>query len=1804
MQHSKFTARALEIAKRLTRGVTSPEDKAAAASVRRVLATLIAGGLAGLFVLGAGIYVSRMDSAEAVTTRAVDRWSDVAAGVIGESADRDNQSSVAVELMTVRPILDRLFHDGLIAKYRLATPTGVIVASNAPAEIGRQLSSRTITMAAHGLFHDNDVDDVTGVPLARGTHTGYRPIKVSSGQIIGYVGITADRSGFTYSLYETIWIGYGCVVLITLLLGGVGVEFIRRHLIARHALQTQLLTTLADLELAEDVAHIGHWSVDAKTSVTTWSPQLFKLLGQDPDTFAPTAAHMATPVDPEDGKRVDAEFRRIIREKRGGELESRIIRADGAQRDIMISVRCQTTADGRVTRHFGVVADITERKDALRALKEREEELAQAIAATEAAVWSWDPVNDVFRSSPELMRILGFDLQVVNNLTPFHDELCHPDDREVGPAAFRTHLVDGTPYDVEYRLRHANGGYVWVHSRGRITEWDGDKPLRMVGTMTDITRRRVAEDSLRQSQQTLGLALRAAEAGYFTGDLKTGENYWSPRFLEILGVTDPAYRPSNATFIELVHRDDRAHFEKVNATVGTTLTREYELRLRHTSGRYIWVHMRAATEITPGGEPIRSIGFVQDVTASHEAIEALAVSEERFRLLAENATDIIGLTDIKGILSYISPSIFRLTGYTPEEFIGTPSLKFVHAEDYPALVKDYAKVAKSPISSELRQRYRFIRKDGTIAWMESRSTVIPSKDGRRQVLSSSRDISESVAAEKALRDSESRYRLLADNATDIIALLDENRRASYISPSIFRLTGYKPEELSGNFNLQLVHPDDVSSMIEQFVKIGDSPLSTEMRLRYRMIHKNGKIAWVETHTTVIPGKDGKHQLLSSTRDISDSVAAEGALRDSESRFRLLADNATDIIILLDENGIPSYVSPSIFRVTGYKPEELIGTFSLKFVHPEDYPKLSEQLAGIGAFPTSQEMQGRYRSIRKDGTIIWMETRATVIPGKDGHRQLLSSSRDVSDSVAAEGALRDSESRFRLLADNATDIIALTDDKGNTAYISPSVFRLLGYTPEEYIGMPAFKFVHPEDYASVNEQFAGISARPLSSEMRQRYRVIRKDGTTAWIESHSTVISDKDGSRQLLTSSRDISDSVAAEVALRDSELRFRLLADNASDVISVSDEDGVYRYISPSIERLTGYRPDEVIGKKVAESIAIVESDPDGYMSLSDNKSAPSSGTYRRRLRTKDNRLIWVEASVQTIRTPEGRIERQSATRDITDRVEYESELRATRDRFQKQATELATLAQNLEMERERAEKANAAKSQFLAMMSHELRTPMTGILGMADLILLSKLTAEQSDVMRRLVRSARTLLDLLNDILDFSKIEAAQLHIDTVPFRISDITNEVEALFAPLASEKGVTLSLSLHPKLQDGVIGDAKRLRQILVNLTSNAIKFTEKGAITIAVSQNAATDGDVVLRVDVTDTGIGISEDQIKRLFQPFVQADSSTSRKFGGTGLGLAITRRLVEAMGGAVSVSSELGKGSTFSFTIKHKLDPNAVAQKPTRRTRSQHVPAVPTTSGQGRRVLVAEDNETTRFLVTTMLGKRGYEVDTAANGQEAVAAVAKATYDIVLMDIQMPIMDGSEAIAAIRTTENGTGRRLPIIALTADLVSSHQRSFLDTGADIVVAKPVNWEALMTEMNRLMESTGNDARAPDDTVRNINIGLPPLVLDTAALTELRNVLGADALETMIERFLDNSEKYRADVETHVKARKLREAKRSAHALKGLCAQFGAIEVAEIAKSIEERATTIDEIATLLPQLANSAAETRAALNAYLTKTPAA
>ena len=652
-------------------------------------------------------------------------------------------------------------------------------------------------------------------------------------------------------------------------------------------------------------------------------------------------------------------------------------------------------------------------------------------------------------------------------------------------------------------------------------------------------------------------------------------------------------------------------------------------------------------------------------------------------------------------------------------------------------------------------------------------------------------------------------------------------------------------------------------------------------------------------------------------------------------------------------------------------------------------------------------------------------------------------------------------------------------------------------------------------------------------------------------------------------------------------------------------------YCNRAFREITGYSEDELIGRSI-RLLQGPDTDPDTVEAI---RSALKTGqpasvevlTYR-----KDGTPFWNALSIRPVRDPEGRLRWFVGTCiDVTRSRRSEQELRDAQEQLTRLAAETFALAEDLDRAREEAEaarvaaeNASRAKSRFLAMMSHELRTPMTAVIGMGDLLLGTPLSEAQTGFVKTLRSSADTLLTILNDILDFSKIEAGQLEMEEIDFSLHRLVEDVVQLFAVRAAAKGLTLTASIAEDTPRHVRGDPTRLRQVLFNLVSNAIKFTDRGGIEIAAWRpdldapdvnegNGATGTGMILRFEVADTGIGMTEEQRARVFEAFIQADASTSRKYGGTGLGLAICKRLVEAMGGDIAVSSLPGRGTTFRFAIRSRPAEAPPAADALARPLPETLEfrSAPAEDAGGRpamslRLLLGEDNDVNRMLISAMLTRLGHRIDAVADGRAVIAALQAADYDAVLLDMEMPVMDGRSTARTIRRM-SGPASRLPIVGISADALPEHRDGHMAAGLDAYLTKPIDWEQLNAVVIDLASRPLDDRAVPvpgdaDAIPERDRFARLPLV-DRVKLSELRLALGSESLDGMLRLLPETAMRELTAIRSSLQGNRPRDLRQAAHTLAGLAANFGTPRMAAIARALNDHYTDPDKVAALVPLL---------------------
>ena len=779
-----------------------------------------------------------------------------------------------------------------------------------------------------------------------------------------------------------------------------------------------------------------------------------------------------------------------------------------------------------------------------------------------------------------------------------------------------------------------------------------------------------------------------------------------------------------------------------------------------------------------------------------------------------------------------------------------------------------------------------------------------------------------------------------------------------------------------------------------------------------------------------------------------TVAVHGALRfravfrqltSSQARLESVVNTAVDGIFTLDEQGYIQDFNLAASRMFGWPAREIIGQPLQVIIDVRRVGEVAGFAFDAGAFHAHRtNIHSEVTGLRRDASTFPVRlsiTRAST--GQDSGLYVVLAS-DLSESKKMATALAETEAEHRGLIAQIPGVAfkAEFDRRSRamrTVFVSDAIQAVTGWPASAFASgeITEPELIHPDDRERAS--LAGKTALVQGDSYQLEYRIIARDGRERWVSESASVSRHADGKNRIHGLILDITDSKLREV-------EFECVVRAIERALTVIEFDNQGRILSANDNflALTGYSRQELLGQphsmlcwpEDADSLAYEEH----WAAL--RRGEFRSGEYQRR--GKGNKKLWIQATYNPILSADG----------VTQRV-----MKFVNDLSGRRAMEL-----DLRVAKDRAEQAAAAKSTFLANMSHEIRTPMNAIIGFTEVLLESDVQGPQRNHLNVIDRSSRALLSLLNDILDTAKMEHGSVQLECQDFSMFDLARDLIATLQLQARRKGIDLQLQCSEGMHEYYHGDALRVRQVLLNLLGNAVKFTEVGSVSLHL--RPPQQGGAGLVCEVIDTGIGIPEDRVARIFEPFSQADASMTRRFGGTGLGTTIARQLTELMGGHISVQSTLGKGSVFSVHLPLALGEAVQVDRPSGATAAVKLPAM--------RILVVDDVAQNRELMELRLSALGHQVHVCENGAEALDWVTAKACDLVLMDVQMPVLNGLDATRQIRQWEQAQARpRLPIIALTASVLEDSVSDTVEAGMDGFVVKPVSMPKLHAELQRVL-----------------------------------------------------------------------------------------------------------------------------------------
>ncbi|TCV83621.1 MULTISPECIES: PAS domain S-box protein [Methylomonas] len=1321
-------------------------------------------------------------------------------------------------------------------------------------------------------------------------------------------------------------------------------------------------------------------------------------------------------------------------------------------------------------------------------------------------------------------------------------QITHPDDIQAdldNMARLNAGEIDG--FQMNKRYIRPDQSIVWISMTiAPVKVSNGESP-RHLCLIKDITQRLETEKQLAEAQaiaakfhseQRYAALVDQDIVGIAEADLTGRLTFVNDRYCAITGHTREQLLGREV--LSITHPDDREHNADQFAHMAASgKSFVIEKRYVRADGEISWALNTVSAIRDESGLPVTFSAMVLDITERKQQEKRLQQTLDLLHLAERSATAGAWSWDIKSGELEWSDALFILFGLSPET--ASASFDTWHSVLHP----DDREEVENKIALAIRDRhalvstYRIVLPDASMRWIDTYGNASYNAAGEPlRFAGLCVDVTQRKQADSLLRDSEQRFRKLFEHLPVAYQSLDIDGRWLDCNQKMADLLGFdSPEQMAGLDFVDYWH----KVLREGFTPAYDHFKTThsidgEIQLYRRdgqlidvivagRIQRDAEGKFMRTHCVVIDISE-RHVLERAMRELNSSLERKvaertEALRISESRAKQILASHPIAVMLIDGQGIIQDANKKAGELIRCAPEALLGCSVDDLIPSVKRHNHAQHRAEYAQSPQHRQMSANREVsvLANDGVEIPVEIGLGPIT-LEGVPHVIVALNDISRRKQAEQALR--ESQENLERAQAVAKVGSWKLAGSTDYfaVSDETRRMFNFEGEGLVAYADwFAPIHPDDRAAVESAWhAACQGVPFEVVFR-----IEVQGQLKWIKGMAELTFD--AANNVISGIgivQDITSLKQAELQIRET-MQYLQLATKASGI-------GVWTWNISSGQIEWDDRMHELYG-------------------IDNDGSAICYELWRSRIHPDD--LLETEAALKVAVSNETSFAKIFRIVLADGRIRYIKPDSIFEYDFNGKQTRLIGINRDISEEikqqdilheaRQAAEAANQAKSSFLANMSHEIRTPMNAIIGLSSLVLDTELTRQQRDYLGKVQAASKSLLNLINDILDYSKIEAGHLHFEKAPFRLEDVIHNTTLLFSLRLEEKGLRFTAELGADLPSVLIGDSMRLEQVLNNLLGNAIKFTEHGSISLKVELVPLLDASpnvAILRFSIRDTGIGIRQEQLEQLFTPFTQADTTISRRFGGTGLGLSISRRLVELMGGEIGVSSIEGQGSIFTFTARFEsaspqlaatVEANSLADSRTLESSSL------ISTIRGAEILLVEDSPTNQLVAQKFLEKMQLNVTLAVNGLEAVHWVSKKAFDAVLMDVQMPIMDGYEATRQIRALPEG--QQLPIIAISASVMADAKQACLEAGMNDHVPKPFNIELLTKSLLKWIKPRAHQPTPLLDTNSEATIVQPKLVkIDQVALQPLllelerflsENMLDAKKVAGRIDTLLGNT-----------------------------------------------------------------------------------
>ncbi|MBD2421260.1 PAS domain S-box protein [Anabaena cylindrica FACHB-243] len=1406
---------------------------------------------------------------------------------------------------------------------------------------------------------------------------------------------------------------------------------------------------------------------------------------------------------PEDREMIAAEWNQYVQTGKTFNLEYRFQQPDGAEIWVFGQAVPELDQEGTVIGYVGTVTDINRRKQAEKALRQSEQ-LYRSLVDNfpNGVVVLFDHnlryllVGGLGLASAGLSKAEMEGKTIWEIFTPEVTEMIAPLLRQ---ALAGESVIAEVPYRDRFYITHN------IPVRD-----DQGNVIAGILMSQDITQRKQSEDALKTSEEKFRQFAENSREVILLRQIDSGKLlYVNPAYEKIWQQTSESLYENPDSWMNFLHPSDRQRIHSAYQNAGGQIFLNEEYRIIRPDGSMRWIRGRCFPIRNAAGEIYRIGAMAEDITdrkyteeerdhllqileEQNQTLETqvtertaeLQQSEKRFRNLVETSSDWVWEINECGIYTYASPQIFDVLGYSPEEVLGKTPFHLMPPEESLRVLTQFMKFILIQAPFQCLENIH-LHKDGRLITLETSAVPIFDEDGEfRGYRGMDRDITIRKLSEATLRQNEVRFQRIAANVPGVMYqyLLhpDGSHKFVYVSDrckELYELPSATMLE-NGNVLFNMTHPDDLPTLQESMIRSAST--LQQWSWEGRIITPSGHIKWIQG--VAQPQKQANGDILwdGLILDISERARMEAERKKIEIALRNLSDRL-DLAIKSAQIGIWDWDivndcllwDDQMYELYGVQASNFTGAYQAweAGLHPDDLlfcrDAIQQAIAGKSDF------EPEFRVIWPDGTIKFIKAYALIQSDSQGKAQrMIGINFDISERKQSEAQLQAAEVQLRSLSDRLSLAvksakIGIWDlDLINDSLVwDEQMYEIFGVTPLNFDPSQGAwakfeEFVHPDDKITIRNTVQQVIAE--DRELDIEFRIILSNGTIRILKGYAIVQHNSQGQAQrMIGVNYDITSRKLAEAEIiRSRDLREAIFNESA-DALFLVDAETVKTIDcnQRAVEMFAAANKIDLINIDGHE-LQKLQFTSEEMQAIVDDMNKQGFWSQEIEYKTFKGDLFWGSLAAKQITVASQKMNLVRVT-DISQRKLAEEQLHQTNKQLAAFNHELA--------------RATRLKDEFLANMSHELRTPLNAILGISEALqdeVLGVITEKQRRGLQTIERSGNHLLELINDILDLSKIEAGQLELHYTQIAISPLCQSSLSFIKQQAFQKHIHLEVKIQPNLPDLLL-DERRIRQVLINLLNNAVKFTpEGGQITLEVThQQLDPEADMTslrnwIQIAVIDTGIGIAPENINKLFQPFIQIDSSLNRQYAGTGLGLALVKRIVEIHGGRVGVSSEIGVGSRFTFDLPcgHVSEP---AQESVQQISSNVDSTAHNTPQESPLILLAEDNEANIFTISNYLEAKGYRIILAKNGQQAIALTKEQTPDLILMDIQMPGIDGMEAIKLIRVEPKLAN--IPIIALTALAMPGDQEKCLAAGADYYLTKPVILKQLVTTMQQLLSA---------------------------------------------------------------------------------------------------------------------------------------